>query len=403
MRIETTRLPIQLCGAVLLMVGGVAGLRSQADQAELERYSRQAQQALTAKDWEQAAQALEKLSQLAPDVPEVQGNLGLAYYSEGRIYEAAQAFERALKLNPKLSPAGPLLGLCLAELGRNQEAVSILEPAFRHPPDPQTGRLIGLDLERAYQGLKQYAKAMAVSDTLLSRYPSDPEILFHAARLHADRSYQLMLELVQGAPNSAWVHYATAEVHESLGHYDLAVREYRAVLEIAPRLAGVHFRLGRCIVLGSKERQALDQARQEFEQELSVSPESSAAEYEIGEIERERGQFEAALEHFSKAVRYEPPFEEAHIGLARALMSLGKNQEALVHLEAAVRLDPRNEVPHFLLASVYKTLGDRARQQKELDLFQRLHAAGPRTGLRLPGAPASTESTRQELDLESGR
>jgi tetratricopeptide (TPR) repeat protein len=390
---------------VMLLLGGVAvSLRAQqAAQPEIEQYSRQAEQALAGKNWEQAAQALEKLSQLAPGVPEVQANLGLAYYSEGRIYEAAQAFERALKLNAKLSKAGPLLGLCLAELGRNQEAVSILEPAFRHPPDPQTGRLIGLDLERAYQGVKQYAKAMAVSDTLLSRYPGDPEILFHAARLHADRSYQLMLELVQGAPNSAWVHYATAEVHESLQHYDLAAAEYRTVLQMEPRLPGVHFRLGRSILLGSREPKALNEALHEFEQELAVAPENSDAEYEMGEIYRQRSQFEPSLEHFSKAVQYQPQFEEAHIGLARALMSLGKDQEALAHLEEAVRLDPLNEVPHFLLVSVYKTLGDRARQQNELDLFQRLHAAGPRTGLRLPGAPSSTESTRQELDLESGR
>ncbi len=190
MTIETGEFPIHLCCALLFMVCISVSLPAQqTNQSEVDRYSQQAKQALAAKNWGEAAKALEKLAALAPNVPEVQGNLGVVYYSQGRVFEAAQAFERALKLNPKMTHAEPMLGMCFAELGRNQEAVTILEPAFRHPPDNQMGRLIGLDLQRVYAGLKQYARAVAVSDELLNRYPNDPEILFHASRLYADRAY----------------------------------------------------------------------------------------------------------------------------------------------------------------------------------------------------------------------
>src|SRR5215472_11112632 len=195
----------------------------QANEAELRHYAQQAEQAMEAKDWAAAARALERLSQLSPDVPEVQGNLGMAYYSLNQILEASQAFERALKLNPKMAQAELMLGLCYAELGRNKEAVSILEPAFHHPADQELGKLIGLDLQRAYAGLGHYAKAVGVSDELLSRYPNDPEILFHASRLYADRAYQTMTQLIQADPNSVWVHYANAQVHESLQRFNLAI------------------------------------------------------------------------------------------------------------------------------------------------------------------------------------
>jgi tetratricopeptide (TPR) repeat protein len=397
-------LPIHLYCALLLLPGVSANLCArQVGQAEIEKYSQQAEQALSEKNWDGAAKALERLSLLAPKVPEVQANLGLAYYSQGRILEAAQAFQRALKLNPQMARAERMLGLCFAELGRNQEAVSVLEPAFRHPPDNQMGRLIGLDLERAYAGLHQYARAAAVFDILLSRYPNDPEILFHASRLYADRAYQLIQRLMQEAPDSVWVHYATAEVHESLQHYDLATREYRTVLEMEPRLPGVHFRLGQAILLGSRDSKAVSEAIHEFEQELTIAPENADAEYELGEIDRERGQFDQSLEHFSKAVRYQPQFEEAQIGLSRALISLNRPREALAHLREAVRLNPQNEVSHFLLASVHKALGETTEFEHELALFQKLHAAGLRSGLRLPSASAPPKVTRQELDPQVKR
>jgi len=370
-------------------------------QTEIDRYSREAQQAMAAKNWDEAANALEKLARLAPDVAEVQGNLGLAYYSQSRILEATKAFERALKLNSRMTQAELLLGLCYAELGRNEEAVKILAPAFRHPPDASMGRLLGLGLQRTYAALKQYPKAAAVTDELVSRYPDDPEILFHASRLHADRAYQMMMQLIQAAPGSTWMHYATAEVHESQGHYDLAVAEYRRVLEMEPRLPGAHFRLGRALLLRSRDSKAMDDAQREFEEELAIAPQNSDAEYELGEIYREQGQFNLALERFSSAIRYHPEFEEAHIGLSRTLIHLGRPQEALPHLEQAVRLNPQNKVPHFLLGSVYKSIGDKARYQTEMTTFQKLHDAGSRAGRSLPTLAASSQVTQQTLGSET--
>jgi len=370
----------------------------QANESELTQYSQQAERAIGVKDWSAAALALEKLAQLSPDVPQVQGNLGMAYYSLSRILEASQAFERALKLNPQMAQAELMLGLCYAELGRNKEAVSILEPAFHHPADPQLGKLVGLDLQRAYVGLGHYAKAVGVSEELLSRYPNDPEIVFHASRLYADRAYQTMTQLIQADPNSVWVHYANAEVHESLQRFDLAIAEYGRMLEMEPRMPGIHLRIGEALLQTPKDPKPIDKALSEFQQELAIAPQSADAEYEIGEIYRRRSQFDEALEHFRKAVQFQPDFEEAQIGLSRTLLNLGKPSEVPAHLHEAVRLNPENEVSHFLLASAYKALGEMTSYQTEMSLYQKYHAAGPRAGLRIPGAAGPPEVTPQELD-----
>jgi len=367
------------------------------NQSEIETTSKQAQEAMAAKNWAAAVASLVKLARLAPGVSEVQANLGVAYYSDNRILEASKAFERALKLNPKMPQAEMMLGLCYAELGRNQQAIAILASAFRHPSDKQMGRLIGLDLQRTYESLHQPDKAAAVADELLKRYPDDPEILFHSSRLYADRAYDLMTQLMRVAPSSVWLHYATAEVHASLQRYDLAIGEYRNVLAMEPRMPGIHFRLGRAIMQSSKETNAVEQALHEFELELEISPDNSDAEYEIGEIYRQRGEFEPALAHFSKAVQHHPDFTQARIGLASTLISQGRSREALGHLLEAVRIEPENEVAHFRLASVYKALGDAANQQKEMASFQKLHSA--RAGNVLPLSGPSI--TQQVIETEN--
>ena len=369
-----------------------------ANQKDINSLSLKAQQALAQRDWVTAVEALEKLAQLTPDVPEVQGNLGLAYYSQNKVLQAREAFARAVKLNPKMSQARVMVGLCDAELGRYEEAIAVLEPAFRHPADKEIGRLIGLDLERAYAALHSDDRATNVAEELVKRYPDDPEILFQVSRLFASRSYGLMRTLMQEAPDSIWVHYANADVDESLQRYDQAITEYHEVLALNPHLPEIHFKIGRCLLLQSRNSQTIEQATQEFERELANNPQSADAEYEVAEILRERNQFEPALTHFTSAVQYQQGFVEAEIGLARTLIALGRQRDALPHLKTAARLDTKNGVPHYLLSSVYKSLGDSENQRKEMDNFRSLQAPEQNLPGLNRGALNSNQVTPQTMD-----
>lgn len=206
-----------------------------------------------------------------------------------------------------------------------------------------------------------------------------------------------MSRLLRLDPDSAWVHYAQAEIHESSLQYDLAIAEYRKVLEKSPGMPGIHYRIGRCRLAKSRAPESLDAALQEFQAELQVAPSNAEAEYEIGEIYRERNKFDVALEHFTRATQFHQAFFEAQIGLARSLISLGRQREALLHLQGAVQLDPKNEIPHYLLASIYRALGDSAAQQKEMAIFQKLHAAASVAVPSVRG-PASSQVSEQKLD-----
>ena len=244
--------------------------------------------------------------------------------------------------------------------------------AFNHPPDADTGLLVGLHLTRSYGELRQFDKALAAGEELLKRYPDDAEVLYQVSRLHADRSYRLMKQLLQAAPDSYWVHLANAQVQESLQRYDLAQQEYRKAIELNPNSPDVHVGLGRAILSASKDSQALVEASREFERELALSPENAVAEFELGEIARENGQPDKAREHLLRAVRYNPDFFEAQVALGRLFLKQGQPREAIAHLEVAARLDPRDKLSHYLLSSAHKSLGDQDAARRELDLYRKL-------------------------------
>jgi len=365
-----------------------------ASGSETERLSEQAKRALDARRWPEATAMLEKLAQLAPSVPEIHANLGMAYYFQGRPAEALASFDQALKLKPQMPQARLMAGICDAELGRSVEAIAVLAPAFRKTSGAEIEHLIGLHLQQAYSELKQYDKAVAVGEELLRRYPKDAEVFFQVSRLYADRSYELMSHLMRSSPDSAWVHYANAQVQESLARYDVARREYENVLKRQPAMPGVHYRLGRVILLGApRTPESLEEASRAFEAELAIGRRNPDAEYELGEINREQGRYDLALDHFSRAVSQQPNFVEARIGLGRTLLKVGQTAQALPHIKEAARLDPENKVPHVLLANAYRALGDSAASQVEMDAYHRLVQAGTPTLVPAAGAP-----TPQQID-----
>lgn len=376
----------------------------QANETSISRYSREAQQALAAKDLRGAAAALEKLAQLTPGSPEVHANLGMVYYTEGRYPEAAAGFQKAVRLDPKIPNGTLMLALCNAELGNWEQARPGLESGFQHPPSREIGRTIGIKLTEAYSALGQHFKALAVSEELMRLFPNDPEILYRASHMYGDRALETMTQLATVAPQSPWKILAFGEAMEAQKHYDLAIIQYRKVIAADPNLPGVHYRLGRALLLNGVDNEgASDEAMKEFQAALATDPRNADAEYEIGEILRRRGDSEQAAGHFMKAAEIDPHFEQAQIAVARILISRRKAKEALPYLAAAIKVNSNNEVSHYFLASAYKSLGDEAGAERETELYKECHARSlPATSSDpAPASVAVPAVTQQTVDSDA--
>ena len=382
---------------MLLCLSAASLLAQQSGPETLQRYFQEGEKALAEGRYADAEKAYTKLRELNPEVAEVHVKLGLIYFQQGKFAQAVPSLSKALKLKPTLPNADILLAMSLSEMGRYNDAISGLEKGFRRSADPALKRLAGLQLQRAYTGLRKDQKAVEVALELNRLYPDDPEILYHGSRLYANFAYLMLRKLSEVAPTSVWRRQASGETFESQGQHELAIREYRAVLALDPSRPGIHFRLGRTLLArGQPELQS--EALREFEQELQLDSTNGNAAYEAAEICRRSGQLDSAAKFFEMALKNDAHFEEAQIGLGRVLLTQGKPELALPHLQKAVSLNSGNEVSQYQLSQTYKALGRTAEQQKALNEFQRLRAEKARRDEKADLSPR--EVTRQELEAE---
>jgi tetratricopeptide (TPR) repeat protein len=385
------------CLAVFTLALGVSPAVS---QDSVERYAEEGQTALAAGRYTEAEKAFEKLRQLEPGMAEVHANLGLIYFEERKFEEAIPALRRALKLKPTLGKSDNLLAMSLSEIGHYDEAVPGLEKCLRRSTDSEIRRMCGLELERAYTGLKRDSKAVEVAMELNRLYPDDPEILYQAGKVYGNFAFLTMEKLAQVAPTSVWRHLAAAEAHESQGAYNQAIQEYREVLRIEPDRPAVHYRIGRSLMGRFWQRESqedLGAAEKEFAEELRLHPDNANAAYELGEMRRKSKQNEEAQKYFEQAIQHYPDFAEAQLGLAAVLLEKNQPEQALPHAQRAVAVDPENEVCWYRLAKIQRSLGNIAEQEKALAEYRRLHdLANQQKEVEPVFSPR--EVTKQEVD-----
>ena len=391
---------IRWLGALALMCCCTLQAPAQSND-EVEKYSEQGQRALAQGNYSEAEGAFEKLRELEPGVAEVHANLGVIYFQEGKFEQAVPALRQALKLKPALAKTGLLLAMSLSELGHYSEALPGLEKGFRQSTDLPAKRMCGLQLLRAYSGLRRDRQAVEVALELNRLYADDPEVLYHTGRIFGNFAFLSMQKLAQVAPASVWRHQAEAEAYESQGANDAAISEYRQVLSVDARRPGIHYRIGRTLLARSRQSNAPDDvaaAAKEFAQELELDPGNANAAYELGEIHRNAGEVMEAQKFFEIALQYHAEFEEAQLGLAAVLMSQQKPDLALPHLQKAIALNAANEVSWYRLSQVQGLLGQEAEQKKTFAEFQRLRKQKSSQQEAGKQIFSPDEVTRQQLD-----
>jgi predicted Zn-dependent protease len=397
------RFLICLLSLFILGATAVAPLRAQSNgaaQSREELLAQQGQQSLASGRWDQAEAAFVELAKLDPNVAEVYANLGAVYFQEGKLDDAIDALRHALRLKPSLVKVKTLLAICLAESGHSAEALFGLEAGFQSSAEPQTKRLCGLELLRAYTALHRDANAVETSLALNKTYPDDPEILYQTGRIYGNFTFLTMEKLRDKAPDSVWMLQAKAEAQESEKQYDLALTSFESVLRLEPKRPGVHYRLGRVYLARleqSHDSKNREQAADQFRAELALDPLNSNAAYELAQIDYDLGNLEQARKQFESLIERRPEFEQARVGLAGILIEIQKPGEAATQLNRAIELDPNDEVAWYRLARALRMTGDPQGQKKALAEFQRLHALESSHLARAGILAEAGEVTRQHL------
>ena len=123
----------------------------------------------------------------------------------------------------------------------------------------------------------------------------------------------------------------------------------------------------------------MEGAKTEFEEELKVAPDNASAEFMLGEIARQAGQWDEAVGHFSRASQLDEGFQEAYLALGMSLNSAGKFSDAIAPLRSYVKLQPGDPAGHYQLATAYARTGHKSEADRQMALQREAAAKSPQS------------------------
>lgn len=302
--------------------------------------------------------------------PEQQISSGIAAFHKGNYTEA----RTILAHFPADPQARTFLALATAGSGKCPEAERDLQQQFASNADPELRRMSGLALVQCYLARNEFDKTFPVLTALEHAFPKDADVLYESAKVFNRAWNDAVQRMFQAAPESFRLNQLSAEVLEIGGRYPEAISEYRKAIGKNPQAVNLHYRLGRALLLQSHTPEALEQARAEFEAELSLNSTDAAAEYQLGQILLAEQKSAEAAAHLEKAAALDSNFPEALVALARIRLQSRRYDEAIQLLQRAIQLRPKMESAHYSLMLAYRNAGraeDARREKAELDQLQR--------------------------------
>jgi tetratricopeptide (TPR) repeat protein len=267
-------------------------------------------------------------------------------------------------------------GIALAAKGRCQEALPLLKKSAPHLADKQLKYRALMGTARCAMSLDQTETAVDALLALNREFPHDPDVLYSTTHFYSELASRAAQELATAAPTSHQAEQLEAEAFESQENWDKAIAEYKKILDQEPKLEGIHYRIGRIFL--SKSPADAEGAKAEFDQELKIAPENASAEFMLGEIARQAGQWDEAIGHFSRASKLDEGFQEAYLALGMSLNSAGKFSDAITPLRSYVKLQPADPAGHYQLATAYARTGQKADADREMALQRDAAAKSPR-------------------------
>lgn len=171
-----------------------------------------------------------------------EANRGVSLAKESKYREAVQAYKHAAAIDPTLPNINLNIGLAWFKAGDFRQALSAFQ---KEPASERVTTLIGM----SYFGLAQYKEAAARIKPLVDAQPENTELAYVLAKCYlwsgdGDAGMALFRKLLERDPDSAAVHMLMGEALDSQNHPEDAIKEFELAAKNAPQQPDVHFGLG---------------------------------------------------------------------------------------------------------------------------------------------------------------
>ena len=183
-------------------------------------------------------------------------------------------------------------------------------------------------------------------------------------------SETLWTHVLKCNPRSPLAHVNLGRWWTDQGKPDLALKEYRAALDIDPNYILALNNLAFTLF----QRGEIDASIDACQKVLERNPRNSKAHNNLGLALQRRGDLDAAMSHYQLAVDCDPENAQAHHNLATLLHRRGKIDEAIDQYGLAIRANPRYFNAHAHLGQLFQEQG---RLDEAIEEFQKALALHP--------------------------
>jgi len=287
------------------------------------------------KQYKMAEFELEKADSLKPGTFDILYNLGQVYLSTRNDSKAELILHRAVSLKPDSADTMYLLAQVFQDESRPVDALDLLVQAHKIAPQ-------------------------------------NTDVIFLLARVSMTQNfYEDAIPLLESgikiAPQRVDLHAALGESYFMAGKADLAIDEFKTLINLDPSARSYTF-----MGLSYRHLGRFDEARKYFEEGLKRDPKNVACLFNIGFIEERQGDTSGAEDNFQQALRLNPNFPEALLELANLRTKDKKYSEAADLLRRYVKVSPSPAPGYYKLAMIERSLHQMDAAQRDLQVFQTL-------------------------------
>jgi tetratricopeptide (TPR) repeat protein len=294
---------------------------------------------------------------IRPTWPDGWWYLGALFYEKDQYPAARDAFKHLVDLEPKRGPAWGMLGLCLFQTREYEPAVVSLQRGRALGLDGNQelesvvryhAALLYIrfgEFEIGYEILREFVRVSNFSPKVTEAFglvmlrmpylpnevPADKreEVLvagqagISMAARRLDQARAAFDTLLNRYPTDPNVHYSYG-VFQLPQDADVALKEFQRVLELDPNYQPAMVQMAFEYLKRDQYNDALPLA----ERSVQLAPKMYPARNVLGRVLLELGQTDRAVKELEEGVRLAPSSPEMHFALARAYTRAGRKQDA---------------------------------------------------------------------------
>jgi tetratricopeptide (TPR) repeat protein len=374
---------VRLFVFVLMSAATATGVYG-ADQKDFDQIAREADAARASDRMQDAIHLYRQGVGLRPTWQDGWWWLGSLYYEQDRFSEAQAALARFLAIAPKPGPAYAFLGLAEYEMHDAARALDHFRK-WALAGSPGTEDLI--DVASFHWALLltregRFVQALNLLAAKAQNRGGSPA-LTEAMGLASLRMQYLPEDYPPQSREMVWLagkatFFTTSNPHQ----FDRAQDYADKLLLHYDQAPNVHYFRGTVFYLQMKP----EKAKEEYQQELRVSPQHAPAMMELASFAVQEGHRDEAVALARRAADLEPKSPVAHHVLGQALLADGKVAESARELETASQLAPEDPSIRYRLATAYRKMGRTKDAEREMAEFFTLKAKDQeKRDILLPG------------------